>query len=84
MSGYGDNSVDFTIHCWIVDPEEGVGNVRSNVLKNLWWLFKEHGVEIPFPQRDVHLRDNDQMQALIAALSRRADGEADPGTDPGR
>jgi len=84
MSGYGDNSVDFTIHCWIVDPEEGVGNVRSNVLKNLWWLFKEHGVEIPFPQRDVHLRDNDQMQALIAALSRRADGEADPGSDPGR
>jgi small-conductance mechanosensitive channel len=68
MSEYGDNSVNFTIHCWIVDPEEGVGNVRSNVLKNLWWLFKEHGIEIPFPQRDINLRDNAQMQALMAAL----------------
>ncbi|MCR9180840.1 MAG: mechanosensitive ion channel [Erythrobacteraceae bacterium] len=70
MSEYGDNSVNFTIHCWIVDPEEGVGNVRSAVLKNLWWLFKEHGIEIPFPQRDINLRDNAQVQALIAALDR--------------
>jgi small-conductance mechanosensitive channel len=68
MSEYGDNSVNFTIHCWIKDPEEGVGNVRSAVLKNLWWLFKENGIEIPFPQRDINLRDNAQMQALIAAL----------------
>lgn len=71
MSGYGDNSVDFVIHCWIVDPEEGVGNVRSAVLKNLWWLFKEHGVEIPFPQRDINLRGNAQLDALIAALDSR-------------
>ena len=70
-SGFGDNSVDFTIHCWINDPEEGVGNIRSAVLKNLWGLFKEHGIEIPYPQRDINLRDNDQMQALIAALESR-------------
>lgn len=68
---FGDNSVNFTIHCWINDPEEGVGNVRSAVLKNLWVLFKENGIEIPFPQRDINLRDNAQMQALIAALEGR-------------
>ncbi|WP_425429574.1 mechanosensitive ion channel family protein [Erythrobacter donghaensis] len=66
--GFGDNSVDFTIHCWINDPEDGVGNVRSAVLKNLWGLFKENGIEIPYPQRDVNLRDNAQVRALIAAL----------------
>ncbi|WP_067790581.1 mechanosensitive ion channel domain-containing protein [Paraurantiacibacter namhicola] len=71
LSGYGDSSVDFVIHCWIVDPEEGVGNVRSDVLKKLWWLFQEHGIEIPFPQRDLNLRDNEQMQQLIAAISQR-------------
>lgn len=70
MSEYGDSSVNFIIHCWIVDPEEGVGNVRSQVLKNLWWLFKENGIEIPFPQRDINLRDNAQMQDLIAAIAR--------------
>ncbi|MFK4003582.1 mechanosensitive ion channel family protein [Qipengyuania sp. NPDC077563] len=67
MSEYGDNSVNFTIHCWIQDPEDGVGNVRSAVLKKLWWLFKEHGVEIPFPQRDIHIRSSDQLDRWFAA-----------------
>ena len=76
MNDYGDNSVNFTIHCWINDPEEGVGNVRSEVLKKLWWLFKEHGIEIPFPQRDLHLRKGDQLDRLITALELRS-GAAD-------
>ena len=69
MSEYGDNSVNFTIHCWIDDPEEGVGNVRSAVLKKLWWLFKENGIEIPFPQRDIHLRSSDQLERIFAQLA---------------
>ncbi|MCM0000042.1 MAG: mechanosensitive ion channel [Erythrobacter sp.] len=71
-SGFGENSVDFTIHCWINDPEDGVGNVRSSVLKNLWQLLRENGIEIPFPQRDINLRDNPQTRALLAALTTRA------------
>ena len=71
MNEYGDNSVNFTIHCWIMDPEEGVGNVRSSVLKKLWWLFKEHGIEIPFPQRDIHLRESDQLERLLVHLEKR-------------
>ena len=71
-SGFGENSVDFTIHCWINDPEEGVGNVRSEVLKHLWALFREHGIEIPFPQRDLHLRQGEQLDRVIAALESRS------------
>ncbi|MBZ6379132.1 mechanosensitive ion channel protein MscS [Pacificimonas flava] len=56
LKGYGDSSVDHDILCWINDAEEGVGNVRSAILNRLWDLFKEHGIEIPFPQRDVHLK----------------------------
>lgn len=52
-------------------PEEGVGNVRSAVLKNLWWLFKEHEVEIPFPQQDVHLRSSDQLDRLLTLMAAR-------------
>src|SRR5690606_9220374 len=44
LDGYGDSSVDFIIHCWITDPEEGIGNVRSDVLKKLWDLFHEAGI----------------------------------------
>lgn len=71
-NAFGENSVDFTIHCWIRDPEMGVGNVRSAVLKNLWGLFKEHGIEIPYPQRDVNLRDTEALDRLIAALDSRS------------
>ena len=56
MTDYGDSSVNFAILAWINDPESGVGNVQSDVLNRLWWLFKEAGVEIPFPQRDLHVK----------------------------
>ena len=71
LEAYGDNSVNFIIHCWIKDPEDGVGNVRSEVLKKLWWLFKENEIEIPFPQRDINLKHNEEFTALIDALADR-------------
>lgn len=71
LDAYGDSSVNFVIHCWITDPEEGVGNVRSDVLKKLWWLFHERGIEIPFPQRDLNFRNNEQFEQLIAAIGQR-------------
>lgn len=75
LDQYGDSSVDFVIHCWITDPEAGIGNVKSEVLKNLWELFKNEGIEIPFPQRDINLRNNAQFEQLIAAIGQRFEGE---------
>ncbi|MCL4674203.1 MAG: mechanosensitive ion channel, partial [Sphingomonadaceae bacterium] len=77
LYSYGDNSVNFVIHCWINDPEGGVGNVRSEVLKALWYLFKENGVEIPFPQRDINLRSNAQFEQLVAAIAQRVETRSD-------
>ncbi|WP_284124678.1 mechanosensitive ion channel family protein [Parerythrobacter aestuarii] len=71
LDQYGESSVDFVIHCWISDPEDGIGNVRSEVLKKLWDLFQEAGIEIPFPQRDINLRSNEQFDQLVAAISQR-------------
>ena len=71
LMGFGDNSVDFEIRFWIVDPEEGLSNIRSDVLKRVWALFQENNIEIPFPQRDINLRNNDQFNKLIDALSSR-------------
>jgi small-conductance mechanosensitive channel len=78
LSGYGDNSVDFTIHCWIRDPENGLGNIRSEVLKKLWDLFQESDIEIPFPQRDINLRGNEQFDQLVAAIGQRLDASGKP------
>jgi small-conductance mechanosensitive channel len=68
LDAFDDSAVRFVIHCWILDPEQGVGNVRSDVLKKLWYLFKEAGISIPFPQRDVNLRIDDDLHELVAAL----------------
>ncbi len=56
LRGFGDNSVDLEIRFWIVDPENGVANVTSAVLMNTWHRFRKAKIEIPFPQRDLHLR----------------------------
>ncbi len=71
LSEYGDSSVNFVIHCWIRDPENGLGNIRSEVLKKLWDLFQESKIEIPFPQRDINLRGNEQFDQLVAAIGQR-------------
>ena len=56
LVGFGDNSVNLELRFWINDPSNGVGNARSEVLLSIWDRFKEVGISIPFPQRDLHLR----------------------------
>lgn len=73
LDEYGDSSVNFIIHCWINDPESGIGNIKSEVLKKLWELFQDEGIEIPFPQRDFNLRGNAQFDQLVAAISQRVE-----------
>jgi small-conductance mechanosensitive channel len=75
MKAFGDNAVQFAIQCWIQDPEEGVGNVQSAVLKQVWALFKEHGVELPYPQRDLHLRGSEEFERLVQLLEKRQAAE---------
>ncbi|HUF71296.1 MAG TPA: mechanosensitive ion channel domain-containing protein [Gammaproteobacteria bacterium] len=53
---FGDSSVNLQVRFWIADAHNGVQNVRSAVLLRIWDKFKEAGVEIPYPQRDLHLR----------------------------
>ncbi|KXS47969.1 MAG: mechanosensitive ion channel protein MscS [Halanaerobium sp. T82-1] len=56
LMGFGDSSVNFEIRFWISDPRNGIQNIRSQVLLSIWDYFKEHEIEIPFPQRDYHLK----------------------------
>lgn len=55
LTGFGDNSVNLQLRFWISDPQNGVANVRSDAMLRIWDTLKTHGIEIPFPQRDVHL-----------------------------
>jgi small-conductance mechanosensitive channel len=53
---FGDNSVNLQLRFWIKDAHNGVQNVKSAVLLLIWDKFKASGIEIPYPQRDLHLR----------------------------
>jgi small-conductance mechanosensitive channel len=68
LKAFGTDAIEFEILVWIQDPEEGLGNLRSDVLKRVWRLFNESHVQVPFPQRDINLRDTPELRALIAAI----------------
>lgn len=55
LTEFGENGVKHDVLVWINDPQSGVGNVRSDVLNRLWVLFKEHGITVPYPQREVRI-----------------------------
>ncbi len=54
--GFGESAMDFELRLWINDPQEGVENVRSAMRFEIWKVFKEHGIQIPYPQRELHIK----------------------------
>ena len=56
LKGFGDSSVDLEVRFWVVDPQNGLTNVKSEILLDIWDRFNANGIEIPFPQRDIHLK----------------------------
>jgi small-conductance mechanosensitive channel len=53
---FADSGIALELRVWFTDPQKGVGNIRSDVNVAIWRAFKEAGITIPYPQRDVHLR----------------------------
>ncbi|WP_292440427.1 mechanosensitive ion channel domain-containing protein [Mesorhizobium sp.] len=57
LTGFGDSSLNFVLRFWIRDPQQGLTNVRGKVLLALWDTFKENGIGIPYPHREVIVRE---------------------------
>jgi small-conductance mechanosensitive channel len=53
--GFGDSSLDFDLRCFIEDMDSAL-TVKSDLNFAIDKAFRENGVEIPFPQRDIHVR----------------------------
>jgi small-conductance mechanosensitive channel len=51
LSAFGADGLELTVNFWVGDPENGQGNVRSDVNLALLRRLNELGVEIPYPQR---------------------------------
>ena len=56
-TAFGADAIEHEIRVWIRDPEAGLGSVRSEILNRLLRLFRENGISIPFPQRDLHVKE---------------------------
>ncbi len=65
--GFGSSSLDFQLCFWLDDPAAGL-ETASEMRHAIVAAFAERRIEIPFPQRDLHLKTVLQApQALIAA-----------------
>jgi small-conductance mechanosensitive channel len=54
---FGDSGIELELRFWISDPQDGVNNVRSDVKRAIWRLFKEQGISIPVTQHEVRMRN---------------------------
>lgn len=56
LSAFGADGLEFTLGYWIADPENGQLNVRSEINLAILQALRQNGIEIPYPQRVVHLQ----------------------------
>ncbi|MDO8706496.1 MAG: mechanosensitive ion channel [Sulfuricaulis sp.] len=73
LTGFGDNGVNLELLVWIEDPERG-GDVRSDLYQHIWKDFKAAGITLPYPQREVYLKESTESGAFPAAA--RSDSRA--------
>ena len=80
---FGDSSVNFDLRFWINDPANGTANVRSEVMLAVWEALMEKGIEIPFPQRDLHIKSvAAPLEGVLEALPHAEQETAPLGDTP--
>lgn len=55
IAGFGDSGVDILVEFWMEGIDDGPNRVGADLLMMIWQAFKEHNIEIPFPQREVKI-----------------------------
>jgi small-conductance mechanosensitive channel len=55
LSNFGADGLEFTLGYWIADPENGTLNIRSLINFSVLKALRENGIEIPYPQRVLHV-----------------------------
>ena len=55
IKGFGESGIDLNLAFWIPDPEEGSAGLQSEIYLEIWRQFKQKGIVIPYPQRQIRL-----------------------------
>lgn len=56
LSAFGADGLEFTVGFWIADPENGTLGLRSDINRAILAALRAHRIEIPFPQRVMHVQ----------------------------
>ena len=59
VKAFGDSAIELEIRFWIQDADSGVSNIKSAVMLEVWRLYQEHDIQIPYPQRDLHIKSGE-------------------------
>jgi len=76
---FGDNSLNFELRVWATDMAHRPGNLESQLNFAIWDKFKKEGIEFPFPQRDVHIKEPLRVELNPEAGLRQVRQEDAPG-----
>ena len=63
---FADYGMEIELRFWIGDPPEGVNNVRSDVNRRIWALFRENGITIPPAQREIRILEGGKSASALA------------------
>src|SRR3546814_19943380 len=69
LKGFGERAVEFDVRVWISDPEAGVGSVQGDILTRIWDLFRENGITLPYPPRDIPIRSFPKDMTMPRAVT---------------
>jgi small-conductance mechanosensitive channel len=75
LMAFEDYGMRIEVRFWIADPMNGVNNVRSDVNRAIWKIFRANGVKIPVAQRELRMLD----RAPALTVTR---GQAEAGAKP--
>jgi small-conductance mechanosensitive channel len=78
LMDFTDYGMETEVRFWIGDPAEGVNNVRSDVNRKIWALFRKHGITIPPAQREIRILEGGRSASTFAP---EAQGKIEPTLD---
>ena len=52
---FADSGVDLELGFWVDDPQAGTARLKSDLQLDIWKAFRQHGIDIPYPQRVVRM-----------------------------
>lgn len=61
LMDFADSGIQLELRVWIMDPENGIASVRSEINLSIWRYFKQAGITIPYPQRDIHIKSDGKL-----------------------